>query len=67
MVPFDGAMPDNWAGTEPAQMAWFAPIDPTARVGFTSMVRVFEVAGLPVVHNSLEVRMHVTASLAAGL
>ena len=38
----------------------------TARFGFTVMVTVFEVAGLPVAQVALEVNIHDTASLFAG-
>ena len=44
-----------------------APIDTlTGRFGFTVMVTVLDVAGLPVAQVALEVSMHVTASLFIG-
>ena len=39
----------------------------TGSNGFTVMVTVFDVAGLPVGHVALEVRTQVTASLAIGV
>ena len=39
----------------------------TGSSGFTVMVTVFEVAGLPVGHVALEVNTQVTASLAIGV
>jgi hypothetical protein len=39
----------------------------TGRLGFTVMVTVFEVAGLPVGHVVFEVKMQVTASLFEGV
>ena len=38
----------------------------TARSGFTFMVTVFEVAGLPVAQMAFEVRTQITASLLIG-
>ena len=43
------------------------PIDTlTGRFGFTVMVTVLDVAGLPVAQVALDVSMHVTASLFTG-
>ena len=39
----------------------------TGRLGFTVMVTVLDVAGLPVSQVALEVRMQVTASLLTGI
>ena len=38
----------------------------TGRLGLTTIVTVFEVAGLPVTHMALDVRMQVTASAFDG-
>ena len=38
----------------------------TGRLGLTTIVTVFEVAGLPVKHMALDVRMQVTASAFDG-
>ena len=53
----------------PAQTGLFeAAIDTlTGSIGFTVMVTVFEVAGLPVGQVALEVSTTVTASLFAGI
>ena len=39
----------------------------TGRLGFTVIDTVLDVAGDPVGHAAFEVRMHVTASLLAGM
>ena len=47
MVPFDGATPVNWAGTEPAQIVWVALMEPTTSAGFIVMVTVLVGNGPP--------------------
>ena len=66
-MPFEGATPVNCAGIVPAQMVWFALIEPTTSIGKTVMVTVFDVAGFPVGHVVLEVRTQTIASALTGI
>ncbi len=54
------------AGTVPEQIVWSALMEPTTSTGSTTMVMAFEVAGLPELHASLEVSVHVTTSPLTG-
>ena len=53
----------------PAQtlLAEAAMVTLTGRLGLTVMVNVFDVAGFPVAHASLEVTTHITLSFSAGV
>ena len=56
--------------TEVPEHTGFAPAltaTLTGKFGFTVMVTVFDVAGLPVGHVAFDVRTHVTASLFKGV
>ena len=66
-VPFNGAAPVNCPGVAFAHMVWLAKIEPTDNNRFTVMVTVLEVAGLPVIHEALDVSTHDNASLLTGV
>ena len=66
-MPFDGGMPVSWTGVAFAQIDWFALTEPTDSGTFTTMVRLLDVAGLPVMQVAFEVSTQVTASLLTGI
>jgi hypothetical protein len=66
-VPFCGATPESIIGAVFAQIVWFALIEPTASVGNTVIVMVFDVAGFPVMQEAFEVSTHATVLPLAGI